>query len=228
MITPYDWQEAVGHRAQFIESRIAAGIPVVAVTCDEGIVAGTFKRQSRKLFEVYDRLMYSAIGQQSDIESLRVAAVDFAHREGYQRSEQDVTIQRVVTAISQPIKDAFANFQVAPLVAKAIFMEVGETAADDKFYIIDYDGDYTIDHGAGCLAGLHEIEAELETALTELKTGNRRPKDIAQRLEKILAKTIAAHSDDGEVMSGLVFEAALLARNRVGDRRFRLLTNGDE
>src|SRR5512143_199130 len=110
MLTPYDWQEAIGHRAQFVEARIATGVPVVAISLDEGILAATYRRHTRKLFEIYDRLMYAAIGQQSDAESLRVAAIDFAHREGFQRSEQDVTIQRVVTAMSQPIKEAFANF----------------------------------------------------------------------------------------------------------------------
>ena len=108
----------------------------------------------------------AAIGQQSDVESLRVAAIDFAHREGYQRSEQDVTIQRIVTAMSQPIKDAFANFASAPWIGKAMFMEVGETAEEDRYYCIDYDGDYCTERYRNCLAGKSEDANAIETQLS--------------------------------------------------------------
>jgi proteasome alpha subunit len=86
MITPYDWQEGIGNRAQYIEGKLAAGAPVVALAVADGILLVTYKRQTRKLFEVYDRLTFAAIGQQSDVEAIRIAAVDFASREGYQRS----------------------------------------------------------------------------------------------------------------------------------------------
>ncbi len=225
MISPYDWQEAIGHRAQFVEARIATGVPVVAVSLDEGIVAATFRRQTRKVFEVYDRLMYAAIGQQSDVESLRVAAIDFAHREGFQRSEQDVTIQRVVTAMSQPIKEAFANFSSAPFVAKGMFMEVGEKVADDRYYCIDYDGDYSTDHRRACLAGTMELEEELEAQLSKTETKGRKAKDVVPELEQILVKTMVREGvSEADVMSGLSLEAALLARHKSGDRRFQLLT----
>ncbi len=64
MNTPFDWQEAVGHRASYIESRLALGTPVLAVSIDAGIVLFTYKRQARKLFEIYDHLAMAGIGQQ--------------------------------------------------------------------------------------------------------------------------------------------------------------------
>ena len=116
-MTPYDWQEGMSHRAQYVESRLATGVPVIAVSLDPGILAVTYRRQSRKIYEIYDRLMFAGLGLQSDVEAMRVAAIDFSHQEGYQRSEQDVTIQRVVAAVSDPVKQAFANFGSPPVVA---------------------------------------------------------------------------------------------------------------
>ena len=125
MYTPYDWQEGIGNRAQYIEGKLAAGSPVLAVSLPEGILVYTFRRQARKIFEIYDRLIFAAVGQQSDVESIRGSALDFASREGYNRSEEDVTIQRVATGISVPIKKAFGDFGTAPLVVRCLFAEVG-------------------------------------------------------------------------------------------------------
>ena len=109
MFTPYDWQEGIGNRASYIEGKLAHGLPAVAVSLEEGILVFTHRRQARKIYEVYDRLVFAAVGQQSDIEGLRVAAVEFTHQEGYNRSEQDVTIQRVAAALSASLKRAFAE-----------------------------------------------------------------------------------------------------------------------
>lgn len=225
MVTPYDWQEAIGHRAQFVESRLIAGVPVLALSIEEGIVAATFHRQSSKIYEVYDRLMYAGIGQQSDVESLRVAAIDFAHREGFQRSEQDVSIQRIVTAMSQPIKDAFANFSSAPWIAKALFMEINASREEDKYYCIDYDGDYCTDRLRSCLAGTQELSDALEVQMSELDGSSLTASDAAEKLRQILQKALdEAAEPDGGVADQLQFEAVLLSRDNVGDRRFVRLT----
>ena len=223
----YDWQEAIGHRAQFIESRISTGVPVVAVSLDEGILVCTFRRQTRKIFEIYDCLMYAGIGQQSDVESLRVAAIDFAHREGYQRSEQDVTIQRVVTSLSQPIKEAFANFSTAPWVGKALFMEVAESFRHDRYYTIDYDGDYTNVHHYCCIAGDRDTEDKIVSEVKAISLKGKTTKDLLPALEKIVKAAIHDGAEGGEdSRSQLSFEAALLSRKKAGDRRFQMLTKG--
>src|SRR2546423_11440604 len=123
MLTPYDWQEGIGHRAQYVENKLEQGSPVLALSIKEGILLVTYRRNARKIFEIYDRLAFAAVGQQSDIESLRVAAVDFAHQEGFNRSEQDVTIQRVVTALSGAGEKTFCEFSNSPVVVGARFAE---------------------------------------------------------------------------------------------------------
>ncbi|MBS1713409.1 MAG: hypothetical protein JST30_03645 [Armatimonadetes bacterium] len=223
MISPFDWQEAITHRAQFIESRIAAGIPVLALSVDAGIVTATYRKRVQKVYEVYDRLMYAGIGQQSDIESLRVAAVDFSHREGFQRSENDVSIQRVVNALSQPVKEAFANFSSAPWVARAMFMEVGSACEDDRYYCLDYDGDFSTEHMRCCLAAEKADESVVETELEKIdrKAGLD---DVVAALQGVLERTVSKEkATDQNEGAGLVFEAAVLLRDGSGDRRFRLL-----
>ncbi len=71
MQTPYDWQEAIGQRAQYVATRLKSGVPVVGLSVQEGVLAMTMRRNAPKLYEVYDRLMMGVIGQQSDVEQLR-------------------------------------------------------------------------------------------------------------------------------------------------------------
>jgi proteasome alpha subunit len=226
--SPYDWQEAIGHRAQYIESRVSRGVPVLAASVPAGVVAVTYRRQARKLYEVYDRLMLAGIGQQSDIEALRVAAIDFAHQEGFQRSEQDVSAQRVVQAMSQPIKSSFANFQAAPFVAKALFLEVGARPEADRFYCMEYDGDFTQDSGATWLAGTVEAGEALAAGLEAVDWSSKSVDEAKSELKRILdsAAFPEGAEDEAPGVPPLVFEAAVLRRDKDGDRRFLELNGG--
>lgn len=225
MFTPYDWQEGIGHRAQYVESRLASGSPVLAVSLQEGILAFTVRRQARKIFEIYDRLMFSAIGQQSDVESMRSAAIDFAHQEGYQRSEQDVTIQRVVGTLSQPLKRAFGDFATAPFVMRCLFMEVCPTAADDTYCVMDYDGDYTIRKNYAYLAGSPESVDIIKPALAELDLTKLKAEKAIEKLQPIWAKAMdpSGEKNFAKLTENLEPEAALLDRDPKGETRFRLL-----
>src|SRR5438309_9809655 len=153
MFTPYDWQESIGNRASYIEGKLSQGAPAMAVSLKAGILVFTYKRQARKIYEIYDRLIFAAIGQQSDIESLRTAAVEFTHQEGYNRSEQDVTIQRVAASLSAPLKRTFGDFSTAPFVARSLFAEVHPKVDEDLYYTLDYDGNYTTSRRFAAVAG---------------------------------------------------------------------------
>lgn len=225
MFTPYDWQEGIGHRAQYVESRLATGTPVLAVSVDAGIVALTVRRQARKLFEIYDRLFYSAIGQQSDAESLRVAAIDFAHQEGYQRSEADVTIQRVIMAMSQPLKRAFADFNTVPFVVRSLFVEVGDSPAEDQYYLLDYDGDFMIRRQMAYLVGSEEAAAEVKERYENLQPPTLTPEAALEALKPIWAAAVdpSGEKDFAALTAHLTPEAALMLRKPTGENRFRLL-----
>lgn len=222
MYTPYDWQEGIGNRAQYIEGKLAQGVPVLAVSLEEGILAFTYHRQAQKIYEIYDRLMFAGIGQQSDVEALRTAAVDFAHQEGYNRSEQDVTIQRVATAMSGPLKKAFSDFSASPLIARTMFAEVGETSDQDCFYLLDYDGDYSIFNHYAILTGSDSALAAYDGKLRELSA--QTADQALERLRDIWKEGFA--TDDKpleEAMHGLKPEAVLFERSMARENHFRIL-----
>ncbi|HSI74047.1 MAG TPA: hypothetical protein VK934_12795 [Fimbriimonas sp.] len=216
MLTPYDWQEGIGNRAQFIEGRLAAGAPVLAVSLDEGILVFTYRKQARKIYEIYDRLIFAGLGQQSDIESLRASALEFASREGYNRSEEDVTIQRLATAMSSAIKTAFGDFTSAPFVARSLFAEVNETPERDLYYAIDFDGDYTMHRLSAGITGAEESNfAEPLKAIAASTSVD----DAVSRLTEIWNQAVSDDRGSEELKP----EAVLLERSDARDNRFRLL-----
>ena len=167
MLSPYDWNEAIRQRAEYIEERLAEGSPVVALSCREGILLATVRGTQRKLFEVYDRLAFAALGQQADIEALRLSAIDFAHAEGFARSPDDVTIGRVVAALSPAVKKAFGAPLAAPLVARSLFAEVGATPETDHFYALGYDGEFRAFRRLAVIAGSPTAEEQMRACLAE-------------------------------------------------------------
>jgi proteasome alpha subunit len=225
MFTPYDWQEGIGNRAQYIEGRLAQGAPVLAVSLEAGILVFTFRRQARKIYEIYDRLIFAGMGQQSDVEALRGAALEFASREGYNRSEEDVTIQRVATAMSGPIKRAFADFSAAPVVARSLFGEVNARPEEDLYYAIDYDGDYTMSRRFGVVAGTETVSEAARERLANVAP-SLSPEAAMDALREIW---VAVQNPEGshtteELTKGLSPEAILLERSDARENRFRLLT----
>jgi len=228
MLTPYDWQESITHRASYVNSRLETGSPVLAVSLEEGVLIFTVRRHSRKIFEIYDRLAYSAIGQQSDVESLRVAAVEFAHQEGFQRSESDVTIQRVVGALSQPLKRAFGDLTTAPFVVRALFVQMGSTPADDVYQILDYDGDFTQRTERAYLVGSPEAVSAISEQLNAIQLDGLTVERAVPLLQPVWARGIAPDGDRdfAELTKDLTPEAALLERGKDGYSRFRTLFGG--
>jgi len=226
VFTPYDWQEGIGNRAQYIEGKLAQGLPVLAASVADGILVFTYRRQARKIYEVYDRLLFAGVGQQSDVEACRMAAVDFAHQEGYNRSEQDVTIQRVATALSAPLKKAFADFGSAPLVARVLFAEVNSDMERDAFYVLDYDGDYSLQRGSAALTGsdvqAQAFDGKLE-GLKKLKSDK-----AAEALQEIWQSGMESEERPmKELLEGLTAEAVLVERAEARENRFRVLLGAE-
>jgi proteasome alpha subunit len=226
MITPYDWQEGIGNRAQYIEGKLKHGSPVLAVSLEAGILIYTRRRQTRKIFEVYDRLGFSAVGQQSDVEALRTAAVEFAHQEGYNRSEQDVTVQRVATALSAPVKKAFGDFSSSPLVARSLFVEVNDTVEEDLYYVLNYDGDYALTRRNAVVAG---TEAAADTATEALSAfdPNLSIEDATTKLGEIWQRSFSLHEEEKLPDEDLKPEVVLIERSKAREDRFRILSEAD-
>ena len=225
MITPYDWQEGMGHRSEYVESRLKSGTPVLVISIEAGILAFTVRRHAHKIYEVYDRLLLGAIGQQSDVEQIRVSAIEFSHQEGYQRSEDDVTIQRVVNALSQPLKRAFGDFNTAPFVFRGLFAEVGDKPEHDAIFLLDYDGDFSMLSRRGYLAGDQDTADRLKASLGELDLDKIKLDAAVAALKKIWASALDPEGKRSfeSLTENLYPEIALLARHPEGEERFKAL-----
>jgi proteasome alpha subunit len=138
---PYRWVEAVANRREYIETQLASGSPIAAVSFRDGILFVTRGGSRQKLFEIYDRIAMGGIGHPGDIERLRMAAIELASTEGFTRSAADVSLRRLAFySLSPVLKAAFEQVYGAPYLARMLFAEIGETAAADLFLRVDYDG----------------------------------------------------------------------------------------
>jgi proteasome alpha subunit len=112
--------------------------------------------------------MFSAIGNQSDIENLRVSAINLAHQEGFERSPDDVTVQRLVGfALSPALKKAFGDQLTIPLVVRALFAEMGRTESGDVFVTLNYDGEFRQYKDVAVIAGTQIAEDRMLERLGE-------------------------------------------------------------
>jgi proteasome alpha subunit len=252
MYSPYDFNESIAHRAEYVEERLKGGAPVVALSYDQGILVFTLKRTQRKVYEIYDKLIYSAIGNQADVEAVRLAAIDFAHQEGFARSPDDVSIQRLVGfAISPPLKRSFGDTFNTPTVMRAVFAEIGRLPQDDAFFVLNYDGDFTTRTRFAAVAGSEAAEeamrqalgrpgevpnlpAALQRAAEAWRAGSRSPQhdddddDHDEEADTGGEPEAAAAGADADplqaALQDMQIEAAVLERNSPRESKFRLLT----
>jgi proteasome alpha subunit len=138
---PYRWVEAIANRAEYIETQLAGGSPIVTLGYRDGILFLTLGRTRQKLFEVYDRIAMGAIGHPGDIERLRMAAIELASTEGFARSAADVSLRRLAHySLSPVLKTAFEQVYGAPYLARLLFAEIGAKQENDLFLRLDFDG----------------------------------------------------------------------------------------
>ena len=138
---PYRWVEAIANRREYIETQLASGSPIAAVSFRDGILFVTRGRARQKLFEIYDRIAMGGIGHPGDIERLRMAAIELASTEGFTRSAADVSLRRLAFYSLRPVlKAEFEQVHGAPYLARMLFAEIGDAAANDLFLRIEYDG----------------------------------------------------------------------------------------
>lgn len=205
-MTPYDWQISLGQRAEFAQERLSGGIPAVAVSLDAGLLCVSLRRQTPKVYEVYDRLMMSAMGVQSDVDALRVAAIEFCHQEGYRRSEDDVTIQRVAAALAQSMRRSYSDLRSMPVLAQALLCEVGDKPEADRYSILTYEGDFSEKTDSAVLAGSADTLEQVEKVAASLGA-NSKPETAAKKLEAAIRDAV------GEKAESLKADAALLDRS---------------
>jgi proteasome alpha subunit len=245
---PYRWTETVANRREYLEDQLRDGSPALGIPYDDGVLLFTFGRGGRKLFEVYDRVAFAAMGHPADIERLRLAAVDMAHVDGFTNSAADVTLQRLVNFGMAPlVKNAFDEMFRAPYIIRVLMAEIGP-AEGGRFYTIECDGTFESAERCGVVAGTAKaagaMRACIEAAGTEGR-GLSEALDAALRAWALGRKVGRAEEEGQDVPEspriedreiGEVLreetrsrdpEAATLSRSRVSKSKFRALT-GEE
>jgi proteasome alpha subunit len=251
--TPYDWNQSIQTRMEYIEERLREGSPVVGLSLPEGVLLLSVHRAQRKLYELYDRLAFGGIGNQSDVETMRNVAIDFAHREGFSRSPDDVTIYRLVGSVLSPaLKRAFGDPFTAPFVFRGLYAELGDQPEHDTFYTLGFDGEFRSETRYTVIAGSFDAEnrmIDLLHAGLESATDRNEALDLALRAwgtGRLQARAAAHRSPAGvgrrdepddpsheesltleqvlrEEISEGQVEAALLERGTARESKFRLL-----
>lgn len=221
---PYRWVEAIANRREYIETQLAGGSPVIAVSCRDGIVIAALGSTRRKVFEIYDRIAMGALGHPGDIERLRMNAIELASTEGFARSAADVSLRRLVFySLSPALKAAFEQVYGAPFLARMLFAEVGVTPAEDLFLRVDYDGSIFGDANERtqssrtfcCIAATTAAEEALNAEIGSRDFTAAGFSDVIGAVRELAAKTGTATTHG--------IEAAILGRAGTATIRYRQL-----
>ena len=137
---PFRWMEAISTRHSYVQAKLKKGQPVLAVPYQGGALMMGFTAQPGKIFELYDRIALGSLGHPADVERLRMTLLDMAHLEGFNRSEKDVTIARLLQfGIAPAIKQNFEEVMRAPYLVKLLFAEI-DFDNQAAFFRPTYDG----------------------------------------------------------------------------------------
>lgn len=223
---PYRWLEAIQNRREYVRDQLKGATPVFALSRPEGVLLLGVGQGHSKVFEIYDRHAFAALGHPVDIEKVRQAAIESAHLEGFNRSSRDVTLRRLISfALSTTLKSSFEQI-FSPIMVEAIFAEVGSTPANDVLARLHYDGNHHYETSGVLVAFTHSKREE--EAAAWLRNALRPDLSLLQAAslclaawhalmgEKPFATLHATPSETLDPIPGKTLEAALLDR-RVPD-----------
>ena len=229
---PYRWLEAIGNRREYIRDQLKGGTPVFAVSRPEGILLVGVGQGMSKVFEIYDRHGFAAIGHPVDIEKIRQAAIEAAHVEGFNRSARDVTLRRLIGfALSTTLKNAFEQIYSPPIIVESIFAELGETQKEDVLVRVHFDGNHKYVSDSIVVAHTDQKTEDEATAWlrAHVKTddGLARTTNLCLTAWRALVDNKAFSelqpSSDPFEANGKVVEAALLDRKLSGPVQYRTI-----
>lgn len=228
---PYRWLEAIGNRREYIAEQLRGGTPVFALSRPEGILLLGVGIGRSKVFEIYDRHAYAALGHPVDIEKLRQSAIEAAHVEGFNRSPNDVTLRRLISfALSTTLKNAFEQIFSPPFIIESIFAELGDEPAQDTLVRVHYDGNHHYE-SSGVLVAANDKKREDE-ASAWLKRNLKVDDSLARAAGLCLTlwqamtdgkpvQDLAAPDSLPRTVAGKTVEAALLDRKSPGPVHYR-------
>ena len=229
---PYRWLEAIGNRREYIRDQLKGGTPVFALSRPEGILLVGVGQGMSKVFEIYDRHGFAAIGHPVDIEKIRQAAIEAAHVEGFNRSARDVTLRRLIGfALSSTLKNAFEQIYSPPIIVESIFAELGETQKEDVLVRVHFDGNHKYVSDAIVVA--HTDQKTEDEAIAWLREHVKAGDCLARAANLCLTawRALVDNKPFSELQpssepfeaNGKVVEAALLDRKLSGPVHYRTI-----
>lgn len=230
---PYRWLEAIQNRREYIQDHLKGATPVFAVSRPEGILLVGVGQGQSKVFEIYDRHAFAALGHPVDIEKVRQSAIEAAHVEGFSRSSRDVTLRRLVGfSLSPTLKNSFEQIFSPPLIVEALFAELGETPGQDALVRLHFDGNHHYEVSGVLMAHSdRKVEGEAQSWLKQ----NLRPEHSLRQAALVVLTAwkavtqqlsfsgLAVEAEGPALVEGRSVELALLDRRLPGPVHYRKL-----
>jgi len=204
-------------KVDFARKGIARGRALVAVAYDNGILlcAENPSTSLHKISEIYDRIAFAGAGRYNEFDQLRQAGVQHADVKGYQYSREDVDARTLANLYAQQLGMVFTH-EMKPFEVEILVAEVGDSAEDDKFFHILYDGIVTDETGYAVLGGDSDAIAE---RLKEAFAGSA-------ALGPALTAAVTALAGPERTLAAAELEVAVLDRT-IERRSFRRLADGE-
>lgn len=209
-------EQIMRDRAEYARKNISRGRNVVALSCADGVlfVAENVSSALHKLYELYDRIGFAAVGRYNEFENLRTAGVRMADLRGYSYDRRDVNAASLAKAYAQTLGAIFSE-QTKPFEVEICVAGVGVDAHADELYRLTFDGSINDEPGYLAMGGQAEQLVEV------LREGH----DFEASLSDAFALALRALSSGGEngsqrELTTDVLEVAMLERARPG-RAFR-------
>ncbi|WP_030155912.1 proteasome subunit alpha [Glycomyces sp. NRRL B-16210] len=209
-------EQIMRDRAEFARKNISRGRNVVVLSCADGVllVAENVSSALHKVYELYDRIGFAAVGKYNEFENLRTAGVRMADLRGYSYDRRDVTAASLAKAFAQTLGAIFSE-QTKPFEVEICVAGVGTAPEADELYRLTFDGSINDEPGYLAMGG----------AADQLKEVLAEGHDFEAPLADAFALALRALSSDGgngtrRELTTDVLEVAVLERARPG-RAFR-------
>ncbi|GAB3234108.1 proteasome subunit alpha [Glycomyces halotolerans] len=209
-------EQIMRDRAEYARKNISRGRNVVVLSCADGVlfVAENVSSALHKLYELYDRIGFAAVGRYNELENLRTAGVRMADLRGYSYDRRDVTAGSLAKAYAQTLGAIFSE-QTKPFEVEICVAGVGSTPEADELYRLTFDGSILDEPGYLAMGGQAEQLVEV------LKDGHDYHMPLADAFELALgALTSGGDNGSRRELTTDVMEVAVLDRSRPG-RVFR-------
>ncbi len=165
---PFRWLEAISTRHSYVQEKLKKGQPVIAAPYQDGALMLGFSPRQGKIYELYDRIAFGGMGHPADVERLRMTLLDMAHLEGFNRSEKDVTLARMLQfGIAPALKQNFEEIARAPYLSQLLLMEI-DFNNQPSFFRVNYDGHWESFKNGAVIAGDSRLTDFIEKKLDDV------------------------------------------------------------